>query len=48
MERVQFFLSAHRVAEERHAAALLSVVGEETYALLRILSDFKVSLASAN
>ena len=37
VERVQFFLSANGVKEDKYAAVLLSAVGEETYALLRNL-----------
>lgn len=37
VERVEFFLSANGVAEEKHAVVLLSAIGEETYAILRNL-----------
>lgn len=37
LERVQLYLSANNIAEERHVAVLLSVIGSQTYALLRNL-----------
>ena len=37
VERVQFFLAANGVHEDKHAAVLLSAIDEETYAIFRNL-----------
>ena len=37
VERVQFYLAANGMAEGKHVAVPLSVIGEETYSLLKNL-----------
>ena len=37
VERIQYYLAANGMAEGKHAAVLLSEIGEEIYSLLRKL-----------